>query len=46
MGVRRVPVKNASERYKRLAQEGYLRLTREGYVITPAGLKALEEETK
>jgi ribosomal protein S19E (S16A) len=40
------PVRNSSERYKRLAQQGYLERTEQGYVITPAGRQALEDEGK
>jgi Mn-dependent DtxR family transcriptional regulator len=40
----RQPVRNTSERYKRLAQQGYLERTKQGYVITPAGRQALEKE--
>lgn len=40
------PVRNASERYKRLAQQGYLELTKDGYVITPAGRSELEKDAR
>ena len=46
VALRREPVKNTSELYKRLAAQGYLSLTKDGYVLTLAGKQELERGKK